>query len=133
MYNKTKMITYSLIFALGLGIVIASVWLDDHSFWGGVGGGLAGVGGMRLYLGWRYRRNPEFAKKTDNTFKDERMLYLAERARAATWSVTVFVLAVLSIVLRFCHLETYANACAWIMMAMVAVYWLAYWLLGKKY
>ncbi|MDO5401064.1 MAG: hypothetical protein Q4F17_08805 [Eubacteriales bacterium] len=133
MYNKKKMTLYALYLVLGVGIVIASIWLDDHSFWGGFGGAIAGVGGMRLYLGLRYRKDAEFAKKTDYTYQDERMLYLADKARSVTFILSVLALALASIVLRFCQMEPQANLCAWILMGMVAVYWLAYWLLGKKY
>lgn len=132
-YQKSRMILYGIYLLAGLGIVVASIWLDDHSFWGGIGGGLMGVGGVRLFQGLRYRKEPEFAKKSDYAFQDERMQYLAQRARSATFLITVFALALVSIILRFCQLEVYANVCAWVMMAMLAIYFVTYWLLGKKY
>lgn len=133
MYQKKKMILYALIFLLGLGIVVACVAMDDHSYWGGFGGGLAGVGGMRLYLGMKYRKNPEFAEKTDLAYEDERNLFLYDKARSVTFVITAALLGLAVPVLSILHMEAYASLCAVIVCGMALIYCAAYWILNRKY
>lgn len=133
MYQKKKMFVYALTFLLGLGIVAACVFTEDHSYWAGFGGGLAGVGGLRLYYGLKYRRNQEFARKTDEAYQDERNLFLYDKARSVTFVVTAALLGAAVPVLQILHREAYASVCAWIVCGMALIYCAAYWLLSKKY
>jgi len=76
-YDNKKIIIYACILAIGVVIVIAAClgYVDD--FWSGFGGGIAGVAIVRLILGIRYKKDPEYARKTDIANTDERMLYVS--------------------------------------------------------
>lgn len=133
MYQKKKMILYALILLTGFGIIAASVMLDDHSYWGGIGGGLVGVGGMKLLQGLRYRKDGDFAREVDTGTRDERNQFLYDKARSWTCSFTFLALGVACIILRLAGLAAYSNVCSFVLCAMLVIYCLCYWALRKKY
>ena len=51
-------------------------------YWGGLGGGLLGVGVFQVVRNVRYLRNPEYREKVDTTNQDERNRFLANKAWA---------------------------------------------------
>lgn len=133
MYQKKNMFVFALLFLAGIGIVTASVFTNDQSWWGGFGGGMVGVGGMKLLQGLRYRKNEDFAREVDTGNQDERNRFLTERAKSWTCSITFLMLGISCMILRLAKLYAYSNLCAFTICGMLAVYCLAYWLLRKKY
>lgn len=133
MYQNKKMLYYALLFLLGIGTVAVSVFLNEPGYWGGIGGGMAGVGGMRLFQGIRYRKNQDYAREVDNGTRDERNLFLYDKARSWTFGITVPALALASIVLRFAQFYDYSNVCVIILCAMLVIYCVSHWILRKKY
>ena len=103
------------------------------SFWSGMGGGLAAVGAVRLALAARYKKDPDYAKQVDISNHDERNQFVAVKARSWTMYLTIILLAVLSIILRFAGLVPQSQLCLYVMCAMLVIYWVTYMILSKRY
>jgi len=65
----------------------------------GFGAGIIGVGVVNLYRLKLLKNNPEKAKQYEVAEKDERNIRLREKSGYATWYVTMFILAILSMTL----------------------------------
>lgn len=81
----------------------------------GFGAGIIGVGAAGIFRKKVFDKNPEKAKKYEIAEKDERNIRLREKAGIASWYSTLFVLAILSLVLLILD---YALPCFLIIAAM---------------
>ena len=61
------------------------------SYVSGFGGGLAGVGIARLLRVYRLSRDPEKAADYDASLKDERTVYVANKARSMAFFISIYV------------------------------------------
>ena len=133
MYGNRRMIYYAVLTVAGIALAVLSAFGILDEFFAGFGGGLAAVGAIRLYLGYKYRKDGEYAKKVDVEQKDERTLFLSGKAKSWAYYISVLLLAVISLVLRFTGFTEQAQLCAYIMCGMLAVYFIAYAILCRKY
>lgn len=72
----------------------------------GVGTGITGVGAVNLYKLRLLRENPEKARQLEIEEMDERNIRLREKAGYASWYVTLFALAALSLTLVVLNYKT---------------------------
>lgn len=91
---------------VGLSLIAVGLALrtPEGSFFSGLGGGIIAVGIMRLARVYRFRRDPERAADYEASLKDERTVYIAGKARSATFFVCIYAqLAVGLIAMLFDH------------------------------
>lgn len=102
-------------------------------FWNGMGSGLLVVGVIHLLRYYRLNKNEAYREKIEVEEKDERNLFLRNKAWA--WSGYLFVLiaAVACIVLRIAGQEMLSMAAAFAVCLMIVLYWISYFTLRKKY
>lgn len=119
-------ITGAVLFACGVLEII-------DSFWSGMGGGLIGVGMIRIIQYVKYRKNPEYREKVEIESKDERNQFIAMRAWA--WSGYAFVMinAVGTIAFKILGNETLSRFCAYAVCLVLVLYWISYLILRRKY
>ena len=55
MYGNRRMIYYAVLTVAGIALAVLSAFGILDEFFAGFGGGLAAVGAIRLYLGYKYR------------------------------------------------------------------------------
>lgn len=81
-------------FSIGAALFLAGLLLGETeygSYISGFGGALMGVGAARLLRVRRLSRDPEKAADYDASLKDERTVYISNKARSMTLFICVFV------------------------------------------
>lgn len=133
MYSKRKMIWYTFILAAGIVLIVLSCIGTLDSFWSGFGGGIAAVGLVRLINGVKYRRDPSLAKQMDVSQKDERVSFIATRARAWAFHISALGSAAAVLVLKFMGREELAMCVSLVLCGMLVVYSAVFAVLQRKY
>ena len=105
--------------------------LDDY--WGGLGGGLLGVGVFQIIRNVRYLRDPAYREKVDTTNQDERNRFLANKAWAWAGSLYVLTAAIATIVFQIIGKTELATISGFGVCLIVFFYWISYTVLQKKY
>ena len=113
-----------------LGCNLAGLLSD---YWGGLGGGLLGVGVFQAVRNVRYLRNPEYREKVDTTNQDERNKFLANKAWAWAGYLFVMIAAVATIVFQIIGKTELATAAGFSVCIIMVFHWLSYLYLQKKY
>lgn len=133
MKSNRKIIISILWILLGIGLLVAGLVAEMNSFWSGMGAGFIFVGALQLFRWVRYARNEEYRKDVDTEVNDERNRFLA--GKAWSWAGYLFVLisAVASIVFRIADQELLCYYAAGAMSLVIALYWICYLILKKKY
>ena len=133
MKSNRKIIISILWILLGIGLLVAGLVAEINSFWSGMGAGFIFVGALQLFRWVRYARNEEYRKDVDTEVNDERNRFLA--GKAWSWAGYLFVLisAVASIVFRIADQELLCYCAAGAMSLVIALYWVSYLILKKKY
>lgn len=133
-YNKKKRIVSILWVILGAALLIMDITgVLDNSILSGMGGGLLAIGIMQIVNNVKYHSNTAYREKVDIAYKDERNRYL--RLKAWAWAGYLFILgaAVVSIVLFVAKQTMYGQIVSYCMCAVLALYWISYMVLQKKY
>ncbi len=133
-YNNRKLmlsIFWMILGAVLLGLSVAEVL--DSSVYGGMGGGLIAVGALQVARNLRYRKDPEYREKIDTVANDERNRFL--RMKSWSWTGYIVVLAegvgsIVAMVLGKRELQLMLANSVWM---ILAVYWIIYLILSKKY
>ena len=133
MTNKQRIITYSAFAAIGAGLIVAGMLGHVDSASTGFGAALLAISALKLFKGYRYESDPAYARQVDASNADERLAFVASKAAEATFQVSVILLAVLSLVLRPLGGSDTADLLGCIMACEVAIYWLSYLFVSKKY
>ena len=102
-------------------------------YWGGLGGGLLGVGVFQIIRNVRYLRNPEYREKVDTTNQDERNRFLANKAWAWAGYLYVLIAAIATIVFRLLGKTELSTAAGFSVCIIMVFHWLSYLYLQKKY
>ena len=116
----------AVLFGLGAGEVI-------DNFWSGMGGGLIGVGLVRVVRHIRYRKDAEYREKTDTEVQDERNKFIANKAWA--WAGYCFVLieGILVVAFKLLGREDLMMMASYNVCGIVLKYWICWLVLRKKY
>ena len=133
MTNKQRIITYSVFAVIGVGLVVLGTLGHISGTATGFGAALLAVSALKLFKGYRYESDPAYARQIDASNADERLAFLASKAAEATFQLSVILLAVLSLVLRPLGGSDTADLLGCVMACEVAIYWLSYLFISKKY
>ena len=116
-------------FALG---ICSAIGLID-SYWGGMGGGLFGVGIVFLIRSIRYKRDPEYKEEYDVEMNDERNKFI--RLKAWSWAGYLYMMiaAVGSIVFKLMGREDLMFFCSGSVCLVLVLYVISYVIVKNKY
>ena len=131
--NNKSWITSIVYIALGvvlLGCGIAQI-LDE--FWSGMGGGLLGVGLVRMIQMIRYQKNETYKEAVDTARSDERNRFIANKAWAWAGYWYVLIGAVGTLVFRLVGMEELSVFCGSSICLILVLYWVSHLWLRKKY
>ncbi|MDO4187370.1 MAG: hypothetical protein Q4D29_00130 [Lachnospiraceae bacterium] len=132
-YSTKKMIIYVVILIIGVGLVAAGTLGYLNSYVSGFGGGLAGVAVVRLVLGMKYRSNEEYAKQVDIVNNDERVIFIAGKAKSWAYYITVLTGALAGSILHAMGHHDYGMICFLFVCVLTVTYWIVYMICDKKY
>ena len=113
-----------------LGLGIAGI-VDE--FWSGMGGALIGVGAMRLIQIIRYQKSEEYRENVNTERNDERNRFLHMKAWQLTAGWFIMIAAVGTFVFKFMGREDLMMLCSGGVGLMIALYWICFFVLKKKY
>lgn len=133
-YNKKKLTVSILWVIIGAALLIMDITgVLDNSILSGMGGGLLAIGILQIVNNVKYHSNTAYREKVDIAYKDERNCYL--RLKAWAWAGYLFILgaAIVSIVLFVAKQTMYGQIVSYCMCAVLALYWISYMVLQKKY
>ena len=102
-------------------------------YWGGLGGGLLGVGVFQTIRNIRYLCSSEYREKVDTTNQDERNKFLANKAWAWAGYLYVLTAAIATIVFQIIGKTELATAAGFSVCMIMVFHWLSYLYLQKKY
>lgn len=114
-----------------LGIVVNFLKVD--SFWVGMGSSLLVIGTVNLIRMYRIHKNEAYKERVEIELNDERNRYIRSKAWAWAGYLFVMIAAVGSIVLRILKMNTLSIACGLAVLLMIVLFWISYYMLGKKY
>ncbi|MDO4805618.1 MAG: hypothetical protein Q4A07_00065 [Coriobacteriales bacterium] len=99
----------------------------------GIGGGLVGVGAIRLVQEARRVKDPAYAKRLEVNASDERNVFVAGKSAQITFKWSILGLAIANIVLRPFGYHLVANVLGVVMCMELVVYWVSYLVLSRRY
>ena len=129
---RIRLICHAVIGLLGIVLFILAVCAELDSFFAGLGGGLIGVCGIKIIQIVRYLRDTEYAKKIEIECRDERNIFLAQKARSSAFAVGLVINAAMSIALRIAGYNEFSTICGYIVCFFLVLYLIFYLVYGKK-
>ena len=120
-------------------VVLGSALLGSNlagllgDYWGGLGGGLLGVGVFQVIRNVRYLSSPEYRERVNTTNNDERNKFLANKAWAWAGYLYVLTAAIATIVFQIIGKQELATAAGFSVCIIMVFHWLSYLYLQKKY
>ena len=124
---------YILITVLGITLLILNSVLNLPIAACAVGAGLFAYGFNRLVGEWRVKHNPEYAKKLEIANQDERLAFIADKARSMTLMIVIMALSILGVILISINLKPYGFACFYITCGISVLYFVVYQILSRRY
>ncbi len=133
-YNNKRLILSIFWIVLGAALIVFSMTeVLDSSLYAGMGGALMAVGVLQAVRNVRYRKDPEYREKIDIKLNDERSRFLRMKSWAWTGYVIILVEGVGAIVAMVLGQRTIQLVLAYSVCLILAVYWIVYMILNKKY
>ena len=131
--NNKRFIASIVEIILGFALWICSAIGMIDSYWGGMGGGLMGVGIVFLIRSIRYKRDPEYKEEYDVEMNDERNKYI--RLKAWSWAGYLYMMlaAVGSIVFKLVGREDLMFFCSGSVCLVLVLYCISYVVVKNKY
>ena len=133
MKSNRRMILSIVWIVLGASLLGANLTGLLGDYWGGLGGGLLGVGVFQVIRNVRYLNNPEYREKVNTANNDERNKFLANKAWAWAGYLFVMIAAVATIVFQIIGKTELATISGFGVCLIVFLYWISYTVLQKKY
>ena len=123
--------------SIGAALFLAGLLLGEtgySSYISGFGGALMGVGAARLLRVRRLSRDPEKAADYDAMLKDERTVYVANKARSVTFFICVYAqLAAGLLALLVFKQPIIGQVLCLVTCAQSLIFCGTYWYYNKKY
>ena len=131
--NNKRFIASIVEIILGFALWICSAIGLIDSYWGGMGGGLMGVGIVFLIRSIRYKRDPEYKEEYDVEMNDERNKYI--RLKAWSWAGYMYMMiaAVGSIAFKLLGREDLMFFCSGSVCLVLVLYCISYVVVKNKY
>ena len=131
--NNKRFIASIVEIILGFALWICSAIGLIDSYWGGMGGGLMGVGIVFLIRSIRYKRDPEYKEEYDVEMNDERNKFI--RLKAWSWAGYLYMMlaAVGSIVFKLVGREDLMFFCSGSVCLVLVLYCISYVVVKNKY
>ena len=131
--NNKRFIASIVEIVLGFTLWICSAIGLIDSYWGGMGGGLIGVGIVFLIRSIRYKRDPEYKEEYDVEMNDERNKFI--RLKAWSWAGYLYMMlaAVGSIIFKLMDREDLMFFCSGSVCLVLVLYCISYVIVKNKY
>ena len=131
--KKNDIIFGCLWLVLGIVLAVLGIFETLDEFWSGMGSALLIIGAARLLRGYRLGKSEAFREKMEINTTDERMRFI--RMKAWSWAGYLFVIlaGISTIVLYLLDNHPLSQAASLGVFLMIALYWISFFVLKKKY
>lgn len=130
---KTRLCVAIIYIVLGIlmiaGAVIAKV---DNEFLSSFGLALVAMGIVRVRNYFIITKNEETIKKQMIVETDERNLSILNKAKSVTFNIYILISCIAVIILSLLEMHEIARWISYSVCLLVAIYWIAYWVIRKK-
>ena len=131
--NNKRWITGIVYLALGVVLLGCGMAQIVDEFWSGMGGGLLGIGIVRMIRMIRYQKNETYKEAVDTAMSDERNRFIANKAWAWAGYWYVLIGAVGTLVFRLVGMDELSVFCGFSICLILVLYWVSHLWLRKKY
>ena len=131
--KKQEVIIGILWLLAGLALTICGILEALDSFWSGMGSALLVIGAVRLLRGYRLSKSDTYREKRAVAETDERFHFIRNKAWAWAGFLFVIIGAVSSIVFKLLGQDLLCQAAGGAVCLVVALYWICFFILKKKY
>ncbi len=131
--NNKRFIASILEIVIGSILMACSMFGIVDEYWSGMGFALLVVGVVFLLRQFKYKTNEEYREKYDVERSDERNRYLSGKAWAWAGYLFVMIAAVGSVMLKMAGREELMLMASGSVCLIMALYWISYFVLKKKY
>ncbi len=131
--NNKRFIASILEIVIGSILMACSMFGIVDEYWSGMGFALLVVGVVFLLRQFKYKTNEEYREKYDVERSDERNRYLSGKAWAWAGYLFVMIAAIGSIMLKMAGREELMLMASGSVCLIMALYWISYFVLKKKY
>ena len=131
--NNKRLIVSIIEILLGVALIICNELGVIDPFWSGMGTALIVVGVLYTIRNIRYNTDKTYKEKFDTETKDERNRFIAMKAWSWTGYLLVFIFAIATIVLKIAGYENLMFLASGVVCLIIVIYWIAYYILRKKY
>ena len=131
--KKQEVIIDILWLLAGLALTICGILEALDSFWSGMGSALLVIGTVRLLRGYRLSKSDTYREKRAVAETDERFHFIRNKAWAWAGFLFVMIGAVGSIVFKLLGQDLLCQAAGGAVCLVVALYWICFFILKKKY
>lgn len=131
---KTRLYLAISYIVLGSGMIAAGlITKTDNQFVSSFGLALAVMGIVRLKQYFVITKNEERIRKQEIAETDERNISIVHRARSITFSIYVLLACLTVMVLSFMQLHQPAMWISFSVFVLIAIYWICYFVVRRKY
>ena len=131
--RKINQITGTIWLVLGATLAALGLRGTVTEFWAGLGSTLLIVGALKLLRYHRCQKNPAVREKMEIAETDERLRYI--RSKAWSWAGYFFIIiaGLGTVAFKMADQDLLSKASSWAVCLMLALYWLSWLVLRKKY
>ena len=132
--RRDKRMVFSIAWVIiGLALIGVSFAGKVDEFWNGMGFALAIVGALQLLRQHRFSKNAAYREAVEIAESDERNHFI--RSKAWVWAGYLFVIitGVSVLIFKFIGQDLLSYAAAMAVCLLMVLYWIAYYVLQRKY
>lgn len=119
---------------LGIVLIIAEILKSfNNHFISSFGFTLVALGILRIVQNRKITKNEKTMHQRELAESDERNRMISERAKSWTFSFTIMISGILVIILSILGYHDQAQPFAWLVTLMVAIYWIFWLIISRKY
>lgn len=131
---KIRLYTAVAYIVLGLIMILADIVKNSGNYYFfSFGITLMIMGVLRIFQYRKITRDDKTVRKQELKESDERTRMISERARSWAFSFSLLVSGIVVIVLSVLGHHDQAQPFAWYVCGMIVLYWIFWFILGKKY
>lgn len=131
---KTRLYVAVSYIVLGLLLILADVVKNSGNYYFfSFGLTLMIMGVLRIFQYRKITRDDKTVRKQELKETDERTRMISERAKSWAFSFSLLVCGIVVIVLSLMGYHDQAQPFTWYICGMVVLYWIFWFILGKKY
>lgn len=123
----------ALYFIIGASIGIYGEFATIDPYWSGLGVALMVVGALQMIRVIRYNASAKYKEETDTAVNDERNRFIGMKAWSWAGYLYVIIAGIATIVFKLLDQEMLIFAASGSVCIILVIYWIAYFILNKKY